>query len=385
MARQIYHQLLSEVLATIGRGVDASASDQLKMAGAVYSTLPKALSSDGIAASLLMLIGSSIKSVSADETRNERRQLIHRLKTVLQLIAQTLGASFDICKLLESLLSYDVKDASWTVQDEEDRARLVFQCIMLLVPPSPKEATRNPAKSIRKGAVPSDIDSDVLKYKLTTARKLVLTWFCTDYGPQFAGRGSKDNDPEIGAGTPDYSSALAGGTGRKSYPVWLKTARCLLFMENGDSPQMQRFVRGSSGLDDGDPTWQDEKYRIDRCCEYGCDFDDDMMGTILKSASLEDGGINSEMALTLLENLFECCNVHHAGSLNIKDMMLAWELYSLVVYEPPKRVLMSRDFLKEDVADEDHGSKFDDADEDNGGGSPMDGVQVESADLDYPQ
>ena len=355
------------------------------MAGAVYSTLSKDLSSDGIAASLLMLIGSSIKSVSADQTRTERRQLIHRLNAVLQLIAQTLGTSFDVCKLLESLLSYNVKDASWTVQDEEDRARLVFQCIMLLVPPSPKEATKNPAKVVRKGAVPSDIDSDALKNKLTTARKLVLTWFCTDYGPQFAGRGSNDTDPVVGAGTPDYNSALGGGTDKKSYPVWLKTARCLLFMENADSPQMQRFVRGSSSLDDNDPTWQDEKYRINQCCEYGCDFDDEMMETVLKSASLEDGGISSEMALTLLENLFECCNIHHTGSLNIKDMMLAWELYSLVVYEPPKTVLMSRDALKEDAKDEDPGSKFDDADEDNGGSSPMDGVQVETADLDLPQ
>ena len=374
---------MSEVLATIGRGADAAASDQLKMVGAVYSTLPKGLSSDGIAASLLLLIGSSVESVSTDQTQIERRQLIKRLNHVLQLIAQKLGAAFDVCKLLESLLSYNVKDASWTVQDEEDRARLVFQCIMLLVPPSPKEATRNPTKNNRKGTALPELDIDALKSKLTTARKLVLTWFCTDYGPQFAGRESKSTDPEVGAGTPDYNSALGGITDKRKHPGWLRTARCLLFMENGDSPQMQRFVRGSSGLDDSDSTWNDEKYRIDRCCEYGCDFDDEMMGTILKSASLEDGGISSEMALTLLEHLFECCSIHHAGSLKINDMMLAWELYSLVIYEPPETVVMARGALE--IEDDDPGSKFDDADEQNGGNSPMDGIQVETADLDLPQ
>lgn len=370
---------------TIGRGVDASSSDQLKMAGAVYSSLPKELSSDGIAASLLMLIGNSMESDSANRVVKERRQLINRLKSVLQLIAQTLGASFDVCSLLESLLSYNVKDAYWTIQDEEDRARLVFQCIMLLVPPAPSETSRNSTKGARKEDTLSHIDAAPLKRKLSTARKLVLTWFCTDYGPQFAGKGGKSNDPTVGAGTPDYSSALSGDTGRKRYPGWLRTARCLLFMEDSDSYQMQLFVRGSNGFDDNDPTWHEEQYRIDRCCEYGCDFDDEMMETILKSASLEDGGISSEMALILLENLFECCSNHHAGSLNIKDMMLAWELYSLVVYEPPKTVLMAQTSVEKGDKSFRSSSKIESTDEERDGASPMDGMLVEVADLHLPQ
>lgn len=386
VAREIYHQLLSEVLATMGRGANASASDELKMVVAVYSALPKGLSSDGIAASLLLLIGSSVESVSANQTQLERKQLIKRLKHILRLIAQKVGANFDVCKLLESLLAYNIKDEAWTVQDEEDRARLVFECIILLVPAPPQDSSRNPTKINRKGATVPVLETDALKGKLTTARKLVLSWFCTDFGPQFATTPAKSNDNEAGAGAgiPDYESALGGICDKKRLPDWLKTARCLLFMEGGDSPVMQRFVRGSSaGLDDNDPAWQDEKYRIDQCCEHGCDFDDEMMGTILKSASLETGGISSEMALTLLEHLFECCSIHRGGSLNITDMMLAWELYSLVVYEPPETVRMPTDTLKADDGDP-PGSRFDDADEENNGNSPMDGV-VETADLDLPQ
>ena len=350
------------------------------MVGAVYSTMPKGLSSDGIAASLLMIIGNSVGPSSAEPNRMERRQLVKHLKHFLQLISQHLGASFDFCKLLESLLSYNISDEAWTVQDEEDRARLVFQCIMLLVPPPPKDTGRNTTKSIRKGVPLTAADADPLKVKLTAARKLVLTWFCADYGPQVQDSWTgKRNVEGVGAGSLDYYSALRGVDRQRKLPDWLTFARCLLFMEDADSPHMQRFIRGSKVLDENDTTWYDEKYRIDRCCEYGCDFDDEMMWIILKSASLEDGGINSEVALTLIENLFECCSIHRRGSLRINDMMLAWELYSLVVYEPAETVVVSAS-----VENDDLGSKFDDAEE-NGEDSPMKGVTVETADLDLPQ
>ena len=322
----MYHQLLSEILNTIGRGADASSSDHLKMIGAIYSALPKGISADGIAASLLMMIGNSIFDATSERTRLERSQLVKHLKHLIQLIAQQLGGAFDSCKLLESLMTFDIKDESWTVEDEEDRARLMFQCVMLLVPPLSKEAARHIPKSLRKGSVSAEPSSDTLKEKLTTARKLLLTWFCTDYGPYFPHTSHQDDDKIVGAGAPDYDSALGGVNKNKGRPRWLNTARCLLFMEQGDSPHMQRFVRSNHFVEDNDQSWSDERYRIDQCVEYGCDFDDEMMWIVLKSSSLEEGGINPDMALTLLEHLFGCCSVHRRGSLKITDMMLAWEL-----------------------------------------------------------
>jgi len=382
VAQVIYHQLLSEILATLGRGANASASDHLKMAGAVYSVMPKNLSSDGIAASLLLMIGNStsVDSASSEQNRRERRQLVKHLKHVLHLVAQQLGATFDVCTLLESLLSYNIKDESWNVHDEEDRARLVFQCILLLVPAPPKEAGRNLPKAVRsKVTTLSPADTDSLKSKLSAARKLVLSWFCSDYGPQVGPSANKQSADVVGAGTPDYSSAIGGVDGNKRNPEWLTLAKCLLFMEDADSPQMQQFVRGANIQIDNDPTWYDEKYRIDRCCEYGCDFDDEMMWIILKAAALEDGGISSEMALTLIEHLFECCGVNRCGTLKVSDIMLAWELYSLVVYEPPETVVVQRG-----AANAESDDQFDDADE-SGDDSQKDVVRIDTADLDLPQ
>lgn len=381
VARQMYHQLLSEVLATMGNGADTSASDRLKMVGAIYSALPKDISAGGIAASLMMIIGEHpLVVTAAKEKKKDRKKMMKQIKRLLQLISQQLGASFDVCKLLKSLLSFDPKDMSWTMQDEEDRARLMLQCVLLLVPALPKDARS--AKSTRKVAL-SDLEADRLSKKLSEARKLMLTWFCSNYGPQF--KGSDRTSDSIGAGTPDFQSVLGGTSGTKRYASWLKLARCLLFMENGDSGLMQQFVRGNKVVDDKDSTWNEEKYRIDRCYEYGCDFDDDMMWIVLKSASQEDGGIDPEIALTLLEHLFECCNVNRRGSLKLTDIMLAWELYSLVLYEPPETVLMLQ---KVQAPQSDApGSRFDDAEEDTTveNAAKMESVRVNTEDLELPQ
>ena len=339
VARQMYYQLLSDVLATMEGGADASVSDRLKMVAAVYSAFPRDLSADGIAAALLVMMGKSGGTTNAKTTMAERKQLGKHLKHLLQLVAQQLGSSFDVCKLVESFLCH-VRDASWTHEDEEDRARLMFQCVLLLVPPPPKEASRHSTKSSRKEFALSQSEADALKKKLSIARRLMLTWFCADYGPLFGTAKNKTINKSVGVTLPDYKSALGGVNGTICHARWLTIARCLLFMENGDSPHIQRFVGGSDVIEENDASWLDLKYRIDRCYEFGCDLDDEMMWIVLKSASLEDGGISSEIALTLLEHLFECCSLSRRGSLKITDVMLAWELYSLVIYEPPETLTM---------------------------------------------
>jgi hypothetical protein len=363
VARQMYYQLLSEVLATMKRGADGSASDRLKMVAAVYSAFPKEISATGIAASLLTMMGKSGGTANLKPTKAERKQLAKHLKHLLHLVAQQLGSSFDACKLIESFLSH-VKDDSWTLEDEEDRARLMFHCALLLIPPPPKETSRHPAKSSRKGGALSHSEADTLTSKLSTARKLMLTWFCTEYGPLFGTANKSSSDGIVGAGNPDYHSALGGVNEAINHSRWLKIARCVLFMENSDSRQIQRFVRGSEDIDENDASWFEDKHRIDRCCEFGCDFDDEMMWVVLRSASLDDGGISSEIALTLLEHLFESCSVSRRGSLKITDVMLAWELYSLVIYEPPKTVIMQREAPARGI--DAPGSKFEDAVEEDG-------------------
>ena len=65
-----------------------------------------------------------------------------------------------------------------------------------------------------------------------------------------------------------------------------------------------------------------------------------MIWIVLRSASAPEGGISSDMAVQLLENLFEACSMYRAGSLRVSDPMLVWELYNLVEYSPPKEQLV---------------------------------------------
>ena len=351
------------------------------MIGAFYTAFPKDISAEGIAASLLMLIRESAGVASnEDKGRVSRKKIVKHLKHLIQLVAQQLGAAFDACKLLESMMSYEVDDEAWTIDDEEDRSRLMFQCILLLVP-----ANKHPSKGSRKAAALTDTEAEALQKKLSKARKLVLNWFCTRYGPYFNGSNPKGDD-EIGAGFPVFRSVLGGLEGNKLYPAWLKIARCLLFMETSESALMNQFVRtGGKAADEKDVALQDEKYRIDRCYEYGGDFDDDMMWIVLKSASQDEGGIDSQIALTLLEHLFEGCNIHRRGCLKLNDIMLAWELYSLVFYEPPETVVRLQQVAAPEGRGDAPGSKFDDAEEDMIEKTKLEAVRVNTEDLELPQ
>jgi hypothetical protein len=83
-----------------------------------------------------------------------------------------------------------------------------------------------------------------------------------------------------------------------------------------------------------DPTFYEYQYRIHQCCEYGCDLDDEMLWIVLRSGALPNGGIDSWLALPLIEALFERCNKDRIATLQVVDPKLVWALYSLVEYSP---------------------------------------------------
>jgi hypothetical protein len=59
-----------------------------------------------------------------------------------------------------------------------------------------------------------------------------------------------------------------------------------------------------------------------------------MLWILLKSAALPNGGIDSSMALPLVEVLFERCNKDRTATLQLTDPKLVWALYRLVEYFP---------------------------------------------------
>ena len=62
-----------------------------------------------------------------------------------------------------------------------------------------------------------------------------------------------------------------------------------------------------------------------------------MIRIILKLSALGEEGMPSEMAIQLLENLFDSCSNKKSGNLRLHDPILVWELYNLVEYSPPPR------------------------------------------------
>ncbi len=122
----MYFKLLREAL-TVTETAGTPSSDQFKMIAAIHRVIPSRISYEAIAASLLMMfVNPPTKGASSDDNnRVERLRLVKRLRGIIRAIALELRPSFDGCLLLESLLSFDVSSDSWSIRDEEDKARLI--------------------------------------------------------------------------------------------------------------------------------------------------------------------------------------------------------------------------------------------------------------------
>jgi integrator complex subunit 1 len=334
VARYIYSKLLKEELEVISGRSGSSELNNLKMIGAVHRAISSQVSYDAIASTLLMTFVEPLENGNATEDagRRKRDRLITKLRRVLRSIASEFAPSFNGCQLIDSLFSLDVSSGTWSPRDEEDKARLMFQCITLSVAPYVKEKGD-------KDLSPGDVSE--LRQSLMSAKKMLLTWCCTDYGPRCSRRlrkrtGGRKGYDVAGAGVPDFRSALGSSTEEK-IPSWLNTMRCLLFVEDANSDLMQHFVAPDGITGEDEPDWESEAARIRLCCDFGRDINDELFWIIMKSTTPAGGGLEPEMAIQLLENLLECCGKNRKGTLRVKDPMLVWELYNLVQYTPSER------------------------------------------------
>lgn len=287
------------------------------MIGAIHRAISPQVSYDAIAAALLMLLVTPEVGRDAvrGSSRADRDHLIKKLRKIIRVLASHLGHSFVGCLLVEALLSFDVSTESWSARDEEDKARLMFQCVTLSVSSFVNQSTY------------SENDVRTLRASLKEARKLFLTWCCTEYGPHYSSNGQLKR-------VDYFTSALGLRTDEVDIiPPWLSTMRCLLFLEEAESPQLKRFLIPDGASVDDDIDWEQELPRIRLCCSYGGDLRDDLVWIVLKSTS-NSKGIDSEMAIHLLEHLFENCSRSRQGSLTVSDPHIVWELYNLVQYTP---------------------------------------------------
>lgn len=357
VTKHIYGHILREILVTMDSH-DSTYSDHLYMIHAVHDVLPGQLCANGIASSILDML---IKPPLSLEDLS-KPQLVRRIQNLIQSIAKKFGSSFDACAVLNAILSFKVDpDYLWTIRDEENKARIMFQCVTLLVDPTAiTQRIESSGKSV-KIVNPSESDIATVKEKLVEARKLLIRWCCVDYAPLCPttsdnnrrgaltnGSLGKKKHEIVGAGPADYSSILDGNSDR-SFPSWVEVIRCMLFVERSESPILRHFLSmGDTTIEDL-PGWDNEAKRINFCCDYGADVDDDMMWVILKTATEENNGTPNNIALLVLEHLFECCKVNTKPSLLIQDSKLLWKLYDLVEYIPPDKNI---DIIIGDTLDE---------------------------------
>ena len=138
----------------------------------------------------------------------------------------------------------------------------------------------------------------------------------------------------VGAGSPNYRSAIGPIAEQESIPTWLNTMRCLLFIEEPNSDLMSRFLAPTQPVAEDTKGYTEEQDRIKACCAYGADIDDDMIRIVLRAFSPCKGSLPAEMSLQLLEHLFESCGRARGTSLRVSDPELVWELYKFAQYIP---------------------------------------------------
>lgn len=337
-SRHIFKRLFGEILVGLDN-MGGSASDYLKMIHAVLGVLDPVMAADGMAAAIMALL------IRRPESMNPLapEQYVRQLCRLIRLVAQELGSDFNGCRLLESILYYKVdNNVPWGVTEEENRGRLMFQCVTLVV--RDLEQRQAGQKTALQHLPESSMAA--LRQKLAHARKLLLRWCCIDYA-SFCSPDLYLTDPTrngkraidiIGAGPADYSSILDGL--RKNNPKWLNVIRTVLFLEDSGSSVLHDFIAPSNQHFQSDHDWQDEAARVDFCCEYGADVDDEMIRIVLQAA----GGARAtpvEVAVPILEHLFNGCNKNRKAALHLTDPTLLWDLYKMVEYIPRNAVVHS--------------------------------------------
>ena len=353
VSRHIYLKLLKEELSHIERDPNQTQSEHLAMIGAVNSALDPSLSCDALAAAILTFLAD--EDFHAEKIgRYERHKFIRKIRVMIRRVNSILGTSFDGCRLVESLLSFDMGVQSWRAEDEEDKGRIMLECVSLLVPPLKDRDDLGSLRGKQPRKLPMHSDTfsteeiNDLKRKLLAARKFLINWCCSDYAPMIQAEQkttlsihemirkrtltAKRGETPAGAGAPDFSSILDGQHERSKDSTCPVVIQCMLFMVEPDSKEMQAFLYPDGAPQSSDPLWTEEQYRLRQCYDYGADLDDEMLWIVLQSSTTPDRTLDHSLALVVIEHLFECCRNDRKASMNLCDPRIVWEMYNLVEY-----------------------------------------------------
>ncbi|GAX12642.1 hypothetical protein FisN_13Lh110 [Fistulifera solaris] len=336
VVRRMYSKLLHDEIEVLSSPTHASTESTrpVKMVGAIHAVVPAQVSYDAIASSFLMMMARDLEDVN-DANKglaSGRVRLILKLRRILRRFAAEISSSFDGVQLMKSFFEFDVNSQGWSFRNAEDKARLMFQCVTLAV----SSFVRGKGK-----ASLSETEELSLRASLLSVRKLLLSWFCTYYGPYYSSTlseriNAKGDKEFVGAGLPNFRSTL-GQFEEETIPSWLNTLRCLLFIEEPESGSMREFNLPSEAAPSNECTkeWEAEIDAVRLCCKYGADVNDDLIWIVLEASREDEEGLEPQMSLQIIENLLRSCSKDREGKVRVNDPSLVWEMYNLAQYKPP--------------------------------------------------
>ena len=267
VARQVFTHYISQIDST-------NESTILNIFRAVYATMDKKEAAKTLAASIIAL-ELEMRSGSTNGGTILQYQDFH---AHLCKVIETLDTSFDGFQFATSVIEAKMGTTSKQI-DALNSSRLIFFCATL--------ASRNMSSL-------QDQDTEELsqfRTKMLTLRKSIMHWcmndLCSTFHKKIAQeeeRKCADSQFERGAvlsgpGVADYSSLLDGNISRNigdqqsSFNILISIMRCLMFISHRTSSDMKYLV--------GEYSDSEHCKRVDYCCKYGVDIDDELVSYLL--------------------------------------------------------------------------------------------------------
>ncbi|KAL7500440.1 hypothetical protein ACHAWT_008914, partial [Skeletonema menzelii] len=338
VARQVFTYLISQEDSS-----NESAKDKLHVLKAVYVTLDRKDAAATLASSVIALESEVIEVGSKGDAVMLQYKDLH---AHVCKVVENLGKSFDGFHFAASIIEAKMGCTTLKLSDALNSSRLIFLCATLV--------TRDISSLQHHDEEVNAKELSQYRLKMLKLRKSIMQWcmkdLCSVYHAkiiQEEERKCADAQFERGAvvsgpGVANYSSALDANSHRNTsdqrspFNDLMSTVRCLLFISHPLSSDMEFFLGKYS---DGDHC-----NRVEFCCNYGADIDDELIQLVLTSDS-----VTPITAISLIENLVERCNVSSPAKVVDFSSSTVMNMYKLAEYIP---VLRNKEGIDNESTDE---------------------------------
>ncbi len=338
----VFHLLNEELKIASDEEIQMSTdiSSELKMLQAVLTSITPNLAYGSLASALLSII--------TEDDAYQTKQNIITLCGVLESIANLLGDHYDGYLLVNAMMNHQI--CKNTKSDFFLIARLVFECITLMVPPSmvntishERSRSKGNNKILNEMILLEHQGLNTLPTKLLDIRKNILRWCLSSYN--FFGK-EKQTSEENGSmklklNEPIFTSVLDGETNiveeNESGNSLFNAMKCLLFLTDPESPCMCSLLQlglTNGGRSEPETLTEEKLSRIRVCMKYGSSVDNDVFKIIIQSVVSETSSISAQDAISLMEQLLNQCSKSDQASVLVDDYDVIWDLYKLTEYKP---------------------------------------------------